>query len=129
MQKVRDLMRTGRGRSLAHTIEDLNPLLRGWMHYFRLTQTRGALEELDGWVRRRLRCLLWRQWKRPGIRARRLRALGLGAERVRHSTGNGRGPWWNAGASLMNHALPAQYFARKGLVSLLGLQQRLQSLG
>src|SRR5580692_6631203 len=73
-QKVRDLMRTGRGRSLTHTIEDLDPLLRGWITYFRLTETKGVLEELDGWLRRRLRCLLWRQWKRPATRARKLRA-------------------------------------------------------
>jgi len=127
-QKVRDLMRTGRGRSLAHTIEALNPLLRGWINYFRLTESKGILEELDGWVRRRLRCLLWRQWKRRFTRARKLCALGLDAERARLSAGNGQGPWWNAGASHMNHALPAKYFTHKGLVSLLGTHQRLQSL-
>ena len=127
-QKVRDLMRTGRGRSLTHTIEDLNPLLRGWINYFRLTESKGILEELDGWVRRRLRCLLWKQWKRFGTRARKLRALGLDADRARVSAGNGRGSWWNAGASHMNHALPAKYFTHKGLVSLMGTHQRLQSL-
>jgi RNA-directed DNA polymerase len=128
MQKVRDLMRAGRGRSLARTIEDLNPLLRGWINYFRLTQTKGVLEELDGWMRRRLRCLLWRQWKRRATKARKLRALGLDAERARHSASNGQGPWWNAGASHMNQALPAKYFTAKGLVSLMGTHQRLQSL-
>jgi RNA-directed DNA polymerase len=127
-QKVRDLMRTGRGRSLTHTIEDLNPLLRGWINYFRLTEAKGVLEELDGWMRRRLRCLLWRQWKRRGTKARKLRALGLDAERAHHSASNGQGPWWNAGASHMNQALPAKYFTAKGLVSLLGTHQRLQSL-
>jgi RNA-directed DNA polymerase len=127
MQKVRDMMRTGRGRSLAHTIEDLNPLLRGWINYFRLTETKGVLEELDSWMRRRLRCLLWRQWKRPATRARKLRALGLNAERVWLSAGNGYGPWWNAGASHLNLVLPAKYFTAKGLVSLVGTHQRLQS--
>lgn len=128
MQKVRDLMRAGRGRSLAHTIEDLNPLLRGWINYFRLTESKGVLEELDSWMRRRLRCLLWRQWKRPVTRARKLRALGLGAERARLSAGNGHGPWWNAGASHLNQALPAKYFTSKGLVSLMDTHRRLQSL-
>jgi RNA-directed DNA polymerase len=128
MQKVRDLMRAGRGRSLTRTIEDLNPLLRGWITYFRLTETKGVLEELDSWMRRRLRCLLWRQWKRPATRARKLRALGLSAERARLSGGNGHGPWWNAGASHMNMMLPSKYFTAKGLVSLLGTQQRLPSL-
>jgi RNA-directed DNA polymerase len=122
-------MRAGRGRSLTRTIEDLNPLLPGWINYFRLTETKGVLEELDSWMRRRLRCLLWRQWKRRATKARKLRALGLDADRARRSTSNGKGPWWNAGASHMNQALPATYFTAKGLVSLLDTHQRLQSLG
>ena len=125
-ERVRKLLRAGRGQSLPHTIELLTPLLRGWINYFRLTQSKGVLEELDGWLRRRLRCLLWRQWKRPRTRARQLRALGLDAARARQGTGNSHGPWWNAGASHMNRALPAAYFTRKGLVSLLCEQQRLQ---
>jgi len=127
-QKVRDLMRSGRGRSLNRTIEDLNPLLRGWITYFRLTETKGVLEALDSWMRRRLRCLLWRQWKRRYTKARKLRALGIDAERARRSASNGQGPWWNAGASHMNQALPATYFTTKGLISLMGTHRRLQSL-
>jgi RNA-directed DNA polymerase len=127
MQKVRDLMRAGRGWSLAHTIDELNPLLRGWINYFRLTASRGPLAELDGWVRHRLRCLLWRQWKRSRTRVRHLRALGLSEDLARWGRGSGRGPWWNAGAKAMNCALPAAYFTRKGLVSLLVTHQRLQS--
>jgi RNA-directed DNA polymerase len=125
MQRVRELLRAGRGRSLLHTLEDLNPLLRGWINYFRLTEGKGTLEALDGWVRRRLRCLLWRQWKRPRTRARKLRALGLDAERARRCSGNGYGPWWNAGARHLNQALPTAYFMHLGLVSLLREQQRL----
>jgi hypothetical protein len=126
--KVRERMRAGRGRSLQRTIAELNPLLRGWINYFQLTQSKGALDELDQWLRRRFRCLLWRQWKKPRTRARKLRAFALDAERVRVSAVNGHGPWWNAGASHMNQALPARYFTRMGLVSLLPELQRLQSV-
>ena len=125
-ERIRELLRNGRGRSLSHTIENLNPLLRGWIGYFQLSQSKGMLEDLDGWVRRRLRCLLWRQWKRPRTRQRKLRALGLDAERAWLSAVNGHGPWWNAGASHLNLTLPATYFTRLGLVSLLREQQRLQ---
>lgn len=90
-QKVRELMRVGRGRSLSRTIESINSFLRGWINYFQRVQTKSVLEELDGWLRRRLRCLLWRQWKKPRTRARKLRALGLDGERARVSAGNGRG--------------------------------------
>ena len=128
MQRVRELSHTGRGRSLRHTVEDLNPLLRGWINYFQLTDGKGVLAELDGWVRRRLRCLLWRQWKRGRTRARKLRALGLAHDRARLSSGNGHGAWWNAGASHMNQSLPAASFTRMGLVSLLHEWQRLQGV-
>jgi RNA-directed DNA polymerase len=125
-ERIRELLRSGRGCSLSQTIETLNPLLRGWIQYFQLTHSKGNLENLDGWVRRRLRCLLWRQWKRPWTRQRKLRGLGLDAERAWLSAVNGHGPWWNAGASHLNQALPAAYFTRLGLVSLLREQQRLQ---
>jgi RNA-directed DNA polymerase len=125
-QKVRERLRAGRGRSLRRTIEELHPLLRGWITYFQLTQSKGALEQLDQWLRRRLRCLLWRQWKKPRTRARKLVALGLDVARAHESACNGHGPWWNAGASHLNQVLPASYFTRMGLVSLLREQQRLQ---
>lgn len=126
MDRVRELLREGRGQSLAQTIENLNPFLRGWIAYFRATESKRPLEELDGWIRRRLRCLLWQQWKRPATRNRRLQALGLTAERAWKSASNGRGAWWNSGASHMQAALPTSYFTHLGLVSLLATQQRLQ---
>ncbi|HXN16564.1 MAG TPA: group II intron reverse transcriptase/maturase [Usitatibacter sp.] len=126
IERVRELLRKGCGQSVSRTIEKLNPLLRGWMAYFRLTEGKRSLEELDGWIRRRLRCVLWRQWKFPRTRNQRLTALGLDPTRAWQSASNGRGPWWNAGASHMNAALPASYFTRMGLVSLLVTQRRLQ---
>ncbi|WP_312867326.1 group II intron reverse transcriptase/maturase [Rhizobium sp. P40RR-XXII] len=59
--KLKAAFRAGRGRALGATIKDLTPVLRGWIAYFRLTDSKGILEDLDGWLRRRLRCILWRQ--------------------------------------------------------------------
>jgi len=125
-ESVRTLCLQGRGRSLSQTIEKLNPILRGWMNYFSLTQSRRPIEELDAWVRRRLRCLLWRQWKRPKTRESKMLALGLDAQRAWKSTVNGRGPWWNAGAKHMIAALPPKLFTQLGLVSLVATHQHLQ---
>ena len=117
---VKTLCRQGRGRNLMRFInEDLNPVLRGWIQYFRLAGVKGFAQDLDQWIRRRLRCILWRQWKRRWTRFKRLVARGLDIERARRSAGNGRGPWWNAGASHMNAAFQKRDFARLGLVSLL----------
>jgi RNA-directed DNA polymerase len=123
---VKALLRRAQGRSLAITIEKLNPLLRGWAAYFKLSRGTTALETADGWVRRKLRCILWRQWKWPAPRARNLMQRGLSADKAWRSAFNGHGPWWNAGASHMHLALPKSWFDRRGLVSLLDTVQRLQ---
>ena len=125
-EKVRERLRSGRGQSLAAMISELNVLLRGWMSYFRLTEVKGVLDDLDGWLRRKLRSLLWRQWKRTFARAKALMKRGLLRARAWRSATNGRGAWWNAGASHMNHAYPKSYFDRMGLVSLVDTCRRLQ---
>ncbi len=127
-EKIRQLMRTARGRSLQKTIAILNPLLRGWVAYFRLVEIKAVLEELDGWIRRKLRTLLWRQWKRPSTRVQRLKQRGLGEHPARLSANNGHGPWWNGGAAHMHRAYPKSWFDRMELLSLLDTQRRLQSL-
>ncbi len=125
-EKVKALLRGARGRNLGATIQTLNPVLRGWAAYFKLAETKRALEERDGWIRHKLRCILWRQWKRPYRRARNLMKRGLTEERAWRSATNGRGPWWNAGASHMHAAFPQSWFDMLGLVSLLDTVQRLQ---
>jgi RNA-directed DNA polymerase len=117
--KLKGAFRRGRGRNLRQFIIELQPILRGWINYFRLSEVKGIFEELDGWIRRRLRCILWRQWKRSYTRAKMLVKCGLSEERAWKSATNGRGPWWNSGASHMNQAVPKKFFDRLGLVSLL----------
>jgi RNA-directed DNA polymerase len=124
--KLKELFRRGRGWSLARTIRELNPVLRGWGYYYRLSDVKGVFEELDQWVRRRLRLLVWRQWKRPRTRAKELQKRGLDQDRARISAYNRRGPWWNAGSSQMNQAISNSTLHQMGLVSLLQLHRRLK---
>ncbi|MGD9178347.1 MAG: group II intron reverse transcriptase/maturase [Desulfobacterales bacterium] len=120
------LFRKGRGRNLQRFIQqDLNPVIRGWINYFRLSEFAGFAEQLDQWLRRHLRCILWRQWKRPWKRFQRLLKLGLSEERAARSAFNQRGPWFNAGASHMNQALPRRYFDQFGLICMLQTLRRL----
>ena len=121
-EKVRSLFRAGRGRNLGRFItETLNPLIRGWARYFFLAETKLFAEELDGWVRRKLRCILWRQWKRPWTRRMRLMARGLTEEQAVCSAFNQRGPWWNSGARYMGFAFPKKFFDQLGLFSMVDL--------
>ncbi len=126
-EKLREIFRRGRGRKLGRLIEvELTPLLRGWMNYFRLAEVKGIFEELDSWIRRKLRGLIWRRWKRPYTRAKSLMQRGLVKTQALKSAMNGRGPWWNAGAAHMHAAFPKSYFDRCGLLSLLEQRRRFQ---
>ena len=123
--KLRARLRHGRGRRLADVVVDLNLATRGWVVYFRLAEVKASFEDLDKWLRRKLRCVVWRQWKRPRTRLHELRRRGLDETRARASAFNGRGPWWNAGASHMHAAVPTAVFRQLGLLSLLDAHQRL----
>ncbi|NNN06183.1 MAG: group II intron reverse transcriptase/maturase [Elusimicrobia bacterium] len=123
---LRQLFRRGRGRSLTRVIGEINQFTRGWTGYFRLAQTKNVFEEMDDWLRRRCRWLLWRQWKRPRTRFKKMVQLGLAVERAKASAGNGRGPWWNAGASHMNASVPTAWLAAQGLMSLSVERRRLE---
>lgn len=118
--ELRELFRRGRGRSLARVIQEVNEFTRGWLGYYRLAQTHNVFEEMDEWLRRRLRWILWRQWKKPRTRAKKMMQLGLDKERAWKSAMHGRGAWWNAGASHMNAAISSLWLQDRGFLSLLG---------
>ena len=123
--KLRPLLRAGRGRSLARVCRELGPVLRGGVAYYRLSEVKAAFEALDGWLRRKLRCIVWRQWRRSRTRFKELRRAGLDEARAEKSASNGHGPWWNAGSRHMNQALPTRTLRREGLISLLEEHRRL----
>jgi len=119
-RKVKSLFRMGRGRNLQRFIRDtLNPVIRGWINYFKLSETKGFAEDLDSWLRRRLRAIKWRQWKRPWTRFRNLMKAGLAEKHAATCAFNGRGSWFNAGSSHMNLCFRKKYFDTLGLVSIL----------
>jgi RNA-directed DNA polymerase len=124
--KLRQAFCRGRGRNLNTELSDLAPVLRGWVAYYRLAEVKGVFEELDQWIRRKLRAILWRQWKRWPTRIKELRRRGLAPQRAAYSALNGRGPWWNAGARHMNAAVPIAWLRQHGLVSLVHEHQRLR---
>jgi RNA-directed DNA polymerase len=90
---LRAIFRRGRGRNMERLItEELNPVIRGWGNYFSLTRVKSIPEELDSWIRRKLRCIIWRQMKRAGTRGKRLRKLGLEEARAWTDAGHGGMP-------------------------------------
>lgn len=118
-KNLKELFRRGRGQRIDVTVAGVNSKLTGWINYFILAEVKNIFEELDGWLRRRFRNLIWRQWKKNFRRQRGLIERGIAPDRAWKSSVNGRGAWWNSGASHMNEAFPKRYFDNLGLVSLL----------
>jgi group II intron reverse transcriptase/maturase len=115
---IRELTRASRGGwSMEERIRRLRTKLLGWVGYFALADTGSVFEELDGWTRRRLRMVYWRQWKRGRTRRRNLRALGM-PDWMGRLVGSQKGPWRNAGSPPMQAVLTKAYWAKSGLVSL-----------
>jgi RNA-directed DNA polymerase len=115
--RVRELTRRHRGVSLERMIADLNPLLRGWAGYFGFSQWR-ELSSLDGWTRRRLRCVAWVQWKTRGQRYRELRRLKVSERTASAAIFSPKGPWRLSSSEALHRAFTKARFARLGLLSM-----------
>jgi len=119
-EKVRELTSKTGGRSLDETIENLSKYLRGWYGYFRLAQTPTTFENLDPWIRRRLRCLCWKQWKTPKRRYSMLVTRGVSKETAALTTSAARrhGTWHLSMTPGLSWALRPDYLRSLGLFSL-----------
>lgn len=125
--RIREITRRNRGVSFEQLIGELNSFLSGWVTYFRHAEARGVLNQLDKWVRRKLRCVRLKQRKRASGIASFLRNLGVPRNRCWTTAASGKG-WWR-----MSHTPAAQqgmnnvWFRTQGLIELvpryLALQQ------
>jgi RNA-directed DNA polymerase len=116
--KVRTMTRRTRGVSLAQMVEELSRYLTGWLGYFGFCQTPSVLKHLESWTRRRLRCFIWKQWKRGRRRYAALRERGVGHDLAAQTAGSLHGPWRISRSPALSFAFPNAYFASLGLPKL-----------
>jgi RNA-directed DNA polymerase len=117
--KVRELTRRTCGKSLSQIAKELSCYLIGWRGYFGFCETPSVLRELDQWIRRRLRAIPWKQWKRGRTRYIRLRRRGVGRELAARAAGSPHGPWRLSHSPALNIALPNVFFAALGVATLV----------
>ena len=124
LAEMKDRVRaiTGRngGRSTASVVAELRSYLTGWKLYFQLAETSGIFEDLDKWVRHRLRAVQLKQWKRGTTAYRELRARGVSDTAAREGAAHVRRWWAAASHPAFNTALPNSYFDRLGVPRLAG---------
>jgi RNA-directed DNA polymerase len=115
--QVRQFTRRARAVSIDRVVKDLRPYLRGWTEYFGWCETPWLLKNLDKWVRHRLRCYLWVQWRTPRRRRARLGRLGVEPGLAAYISWS-RGPWRPSGSKALNFAIRNAYFDDLGLPRL-----------
>jgi group II intron reverse transcriptase/maturase len=103
------------GVSIGRRLHAINRFTVGWTAYFAYADTPHPFEELDGWLRRRLRQVKWKQWKRYRTRRRNLRALGIPERAAREWASSRKGYWRIAGSAVLQRALPNSYWTDQGL--------------
>jgi RNA-directed DNA polymerase len=123
-RRLRRLTRRTRSGKLEEVIREINQYLRGWIGYFRLADTPSVFEDLDSWLRRRLRQMVWKRWKRGRTRYRELVALGVPRERAALGA-VGTSPWRMSRTPVVNEALSNTYLQKLGLE---GIGQRYRQL-
>ena len=114
--RIRTLSRRTRGHSLRRVIAELRDALLGWKAYFDVSEVLSPLRDLDKWIRRRLRCYVWKQWGRSGYRM--LRKRGVSRDLAWNTAKSAHGPWRLSRSPALAFALPARYFRNHGLPEL-----------
>jgi RNA-directed DNA polymerase len=117
-ERVRELTRRTKGISLDDMVKELTVYLRGWHGYFGFCQTPSVLEDLDSWIRRKLRCVMWKQWKRGRTRFKELRKRGVNDALAAKTAGSPHGPWRLSQSPALCIAFPNAFFDGIGLLRL-----------
>lgn len=124
-ERIRELTQRSRGISMGRRLGELNTYLRGWIGYFRLADTASVIQELDEWIRRRLRMCVLKQWKKPKTKYRNLVTLGIYPEEARKLAGSRKGYWRLSDTPQVNKALGLAYWRGQGLLSLVDRYRQL----
>jgi RNA-directed DNA polymerase len=116
--RVREITRRSRGVRVERVVDDLTLYVRGWIGYYGFVETRYLLRDLDCWIRRRLRCFIWKQWKTFRRRRRGLMERGIAEANASQTAARSRGPWSTSRVSSLRIAFPNAYFDSLGLFRL-----------
>jgi len=125
--RIRELTCRRWSIAMDERVAAINRYVTGWMGYFRLADTPSVFAELDQWLRRRMRQIRWKEWKRPKTRQANLRKLGISRQTAYEWSNSSKGYWRIAGSAVLDRALPNSYWDDQGLKLLKPTWQRLRS--
>ena len=118
-EKVKKTLKSCRAIGVQETVKKpLSRLTRGWINYFRIVEVPSSISDLDGWIRRRIRSTLWRQWKTIKGGRKKLRSLGIQSQGLR-TAGSRKGPWRIARTRTLHMALGNEWLEKWGYSPML----------
>ncbi len=118
-RNVRTKTQRKSGRSITKVAQELNPYIRGWLNHYGYCQTPSVLKNLEGWIHRRFRSIIWKQWKRGRKRYKELIKLGVNKVEAAKAAGSSCGAWRMSRTKAMHIAFPRLYFHKIGLQPLV----------
>lgn len=124
--RIRRLTARSWGVSMERRIREINSFIRGWVNYFGLSDTPSVFDELDEWLRRRLRQARWKQWKRKRTKVRMLSSLGIPKQKAYEWANTRKGSWRVAGSPPLSRAMPNAYWQSLGLVGFTASYHRVR---
>jgi RNA-directed DNA polymerase len=127
-ERSRELLNRNTGISTRDRLCELTRYLRGWIRYFALEQRKSVFEELDKWLRRRLRACIWKQWRLPSTRIRKLKSLQVRSEEATSHGNSRKGPWRMSKTLAIQMAMPTHWLTALGLFSLSTAWKELASV-
>ena len=123
VRKFKEKIRIITGRSNGMGIDErksrLNSIVRGWMNYFKLADAKKLLQGLDEWIRRRIRMVTWKRWKKIRTRFKNLVKAGIGKGKAWEFANSRKGYWRIARSPILSRAIPNVFLKRAGYLSLM----------
>lgn len=128
-QKLRELTSRSQGRNVRVVMENVKVYMRGWLGYFGIASMKSLMEDWDGWLRRRLRMYIWKQWKKPRTRVENLMKLGMPQWQAYRNGNTRKGYWAVAGSGILTHTITNKRLAQAGYFCILDRYESLHSNG
>jgi RNA-directed DNA polymerase len=116
--KVKEITSRSNGKSMEERIDNLSQLIRGWVNYFHIADIKTVAEELDQWIRRRIRMCYWKQWKRSRTKAENLIKLGLSKYKAWEYAYTRKSYWHTANSFILATTLTNKYLEEQGFISI-----------
>ena len=127
-EKLRKLTSRSQGRSVRAVMQDVKVFMQGWLGYYAIADMKNMMDEWNGWLRRRLRMYIWKQWKKPKTRVKNLKKLGMEDWKAYRNGNTRKGYWAVAGSGILTHTITNERLAQAGYFDIARKYKSLHSL-